>query len=158
MVGRPSDYTPELADEICERIANGESVRKICEDDDKPNRRTVMRWLETHEDFATKCARARLLQADALEEEMQEVADDGTNDWMERRSEAEKGGGIMTGWVLNGEHVQRSKLRVSTLQWRAAKLNPKKYGEKITQEQTGPDGGPIKTVTSVEITIVDPKV
>lgn len=135
--GRPTDYTQELAAEICDRIANGESLRGICRDEDKPNRSTILRWLASHEDFAAKCARARLLQADALEEEMQEVADDGTNDWMERRSEAEKGGGIMTGWVLNGEHVQRSKLRVSTLQWRAAKLNPKKYGEKIDHEHSG---------------------
>lgn len=157
MTGRPSDYTPELADAICQRIALGESMRGICRDDDMPDRGTVLNWLAEHEDFATKCGRARVLCADALEEQMQEVADDGTNDWMERRSEAEKGAGVMTGWVLNGEHVQRSKLRVSTLQWRAAKLNPKKYGEKITQEQTGPDGGPIQTVTSVQVTIVDPK-
>ena len=147
--GRPSDYTPELADEICERIANGESMRAICEDDDKPNRRTLLRWLETNEEFATKCARARVLQADALEEQMQAVADDGRNDWMERQSEAEKGQGINTGWVLNGEHVQRSKLRVSTLQWRASKLNPKKYGDKL--QHSGDEDNPIKVQAEVTL-------
>ncbi len=153
---RETDYTQELADEICERIAEGESLRAICRDEDKPHRATVLRWLAEHEEFAAKCARARVLQADALEEQMQEVADDGTNDWMERRSEAEKGAGVMTGWVLNGEHVQRSKLRVSTLQWRAAKLNPKKYGDKVQQELSGPNGGPMQ-ITGIQVTIVDPK-
>ena len=157
-MGRPSDYSDALADEICLRIADGESLRSICRDEDKPDRSTVLRWLAQNEDFATKCARARLLQADALEEQMQDVADDGRNDWMERQSEAEKGQGINTGWVLNGEHVQRSKLRVSTLQWRASKLNPKKYGDKISQELSGPNGEPIRQVTEVQVTIVDPKV
>lgn len=155
-VGRPTDYTDALALIICERLVDGESLRAICRDEDMPNRSTVFRWLASDEEFATKYARARVLCADALEELSQEVADDGTNDWMERRSEAEKGAGVMTGWVLNGEHVQRSKLRVSTLQWRASKLNPKKYGDKITQEHSGPDGGPMQ-ITGIQVTIVDPK-
>lgn len=143
MSGRPSVYSEAIANEICERMIDGESMRRICSDDHMPDRSTVLRWMHSDAEFAAKCARARILQADALEEQMQEVADDGRNDWMERQSTSEKGPGVNDGWVLNGEHVQRSKIRISTLQWRASKLNPKKYGDKL-QVGGDPDGSPIE--------------
>lgn len=157
MVGRPSDYTPELAALICERIGEGLSIRKLCLADDMPSPRSIYRWLVEFPDFRQQYEASTNERIESLAEETLEIADDGTNDWMERKSEAEKGAGVLTGWVLNGEHVQRSRLRVDTRKWFVSKLNPKKYGEKITQEQTGPDGGPIQTVTSVQVTIVDPK-
>lgn len=119
---RPSSYTNELAQEICDRLIDGESMRSICKSDDMPNRATVLRWMEADPGFAAKCARARELQADAIFEDLQEIADHG-----------------------NPEDVQRAKLRVSTMQWRAAKLAPKKYGDKVAMEHTGKDGGPIQT-------------
>jgi hypothetical protein len=81
--------------------------------------------------FREQYARARESQADYYAEEIIQISDDGTNDWMERRSEAEKGAGVDTGWVLNGEHVQRSRLRVDARKWYAGKLAPKKYGDKL---------------------------
>jgi hypothetical protein len=62
---------------------------------------------------------------------------------MERKSEAEKGAGVNTGWVLNGEHVQRSRLRVDTRKWFASKVAPKIYGDKIETAVTGANGGPL---------------
>lgn len=82
-----------------------------------------------------------------MAEESLEIADDGRNDWMERQSQSEKGLGVNNGWVLNGEHVQRSRLRVDTRKWFAARLHPKKYGDKVTQEISGPGGGPVVTET-----------
>lgn len=134
MAGRPSDYTLETAERICDRISEGQSLRTICKDEDMPVKSTVFLWLSAHKEFSDRYARAREAQADALFEECLEIADDGTNDWMERRSEAEKGAGINTGWVLNGEHVQRSKLRVEQRRWAAARLAPKKYGDFERQE------------------------
>jgi len=98
-----------------------------------PSTVTVLAWLSDgkHSQFLSQYTRAREAQADALVEECMEIADDGTNDWMERRSEAEKGAGVSTGWTLNGEHVQRSRLRVDTRKWWAARLAPKKYGDKV---------------------------
>ena len=60
-------YSEELADEICARIAEGESMRGICADNHMPNWRTVWRWLDANDDFASRCARARTMQAEALE-------------------------------------------------------------------------------------------
>lgn len=157
-MGRPSDYTAETATIICDRLALGESLRAICLDADMPAQSSVFRWLDAQEAFREQYARAREAQADFYAAEIIDISDDGTNDWMERRSEAEKGAGVNTGWVLNGEHVQRSRLRVDSRKWYAGKVAPKKYGDKYINEHSGPDGGPIETkTTEVIVTIIDPK-
>lgn len=140
-IGRPTDYSEELADEICERIADGESLRSICRDEDKPSKSTVCRWLTVHQSFQDQYAKAREAQADAIFDEMLDIADDASNDWMERRD----ADGEAIGWQINGDHVQRTRLRLDTRKWMAGKLRPKKYGEKIVNEHSGPDGGPIET-------------
>jgi len=133
--GRPTDYTPELAVEICSRLATGESLRSICRDDHMPNKTTVFKWLFENKfpEFNDQYAQARAMQAETMAEEMLDIADDGTNDWMERFDSE----GNATGYQLNGEHVQRSKLRIDTRKWAASKLLPKRYGDRITTEHTG---------------------
>ena len=128
--GRPSSFTDAIADSICDQLIDGKSLRKICEADDMPHRSTVLRWMDDSPEFAAKCARARMLQADALFDDIQDVADNG-----------------------NADDVQRAKLRVSTMQWRASKLAPKKYGDKV--QHVGGDEGdsPIK-VERIERVIV----
>ena len=158
-VGRPSDYSEEIALEICQRIIDGRSLRAICrEDDDMPAQRTVFQWLARHPEFAQHYARAKDMLADVISEECFEIADDGTNDWMHRRSEAEKGAGYAEGWVVNGENIQRSRLRCEQRRWWAGKIAPKKYGEKLTAEHTGPDGGPlvVRWAATPEEAVSDP--
>lgn len=128
MTGRPTKYTQGLADTICERIADGESLRSICREHEMPDKATVFRWLASNDDFATKYARAREAQADGFVDEMVEIADDGSNDWMEKQF------GEETRWVENGEALRRSQLRIATRQWIAEKLKPKKYGAKVELE------------------------
>lgn len=142
--GRPTDYCSELADTICERIADGQSVREICRDPDMPAMSAVFRWIATHEEFKEQYVLAREAQAQFLAEEILDIADDGTNDWMERHDKE----GEAIGWRENGEAMQRSRLRVDTRKWVLSKLLPKKYGDKITNEHTGPNGGPIKTISA----------
>ena len=138
--GRPSKYSDGIAARICERLADGESLRTICADEDMPSKSTVFAWLADEErgEFRTKYAYAREAQADALVDEMVDIADDGSNDWMERKN----ADGENIGWQENGEALRRSALRVSTRQWIAEKLKPKKYGNKVAL--TDPDGGPVK--------------
>lgn len=81
-------------------------------------------------------ARAKEIQAEGFAEELMDIADDGTNDWMEKLDKD----GKPIGWMLNGEHVQRSKLRVDTRKWVASKLLAKKYGDKIQNEVSGEIG------------------
>ncbi|TBA65353.1 terminase small subunit-like protein [Rhizobium ruizarguesonis] len=132
MTGRPTKFTHSLADIICERIADGESLRSICRDDAMPAKSTVLAWLADDDktSFRTKYAQAREIQADGFVDEMVEIADDGTNDWMEKKN----ADGEATGWQENGEAIRRSQLRIGTRQWIAEKLKPKKYGTKVELE------------------------
>jgi hypothetical protein len=92
-----------------------------------------------HPEFQDQYAHAREAQADAIFDDILEIADDGRNDWMEKKdSEGEN-----IGWRENGEALRRSALRVDARKWMAGKLRPKKYGDKVVNEHSGPDGGPI---------------
>jgi hypothetical protein len=129
-LGRPSSYTPETASLICERIANGQSIREIAAADDMPAMSTIFRWLAAHEDFREQYVRAKEAQVEFLAEEMLDICDDGSNDWMERTGKD----GESLGWVLNGEAVQRSRVRIDTRKWLLSKLAPKKYGDALKLE------------------------
>jgi len=106
MSGRPSDYTQAIADHICEQLAEGISLRKICLAEDMPGKSTVFRWLWANIEFRDQYERAREAQADTLADEITDIADDAEGD------------------------PQRDKLRVDARKWVASKLKPKKYGDK----------------------------
>lgn len=125
--GRPSDYTPELVDRICAELACGKSIRTVCKADDMPSVQTIFSWLRLKPEFLDRYARAKNEAADALVEEMLDIADDGSNDWMEVHDKD----GACIGYKVNGEHVQRSRLRVDSRKWIASKLKPKKYGDSV---------------------------
>lgn len=137
--GRPSKYSLELADKICAQLAEGISLKTVCKSEDMPSTQTVFTWMRTQTGFLDKYERAKEESADALIEDMLDIADDGSNDWIEKNDPNNPG------YSLNGEHVQRSRLRVDVRKWAASKLKPKKYGDKIQQEHTNPDGN-LKTI------------
>lgn len=110
--GRPSIYSKKLADEICERIGEGESLRSITRDDAMPAMSQVFRWLSEKADFQEQYTRAKEQQAEVFEEMMLETA----------RTE---------------EDVQRARLIVDTMKWTASKLKPKKYGNQIDVTSDG---------------------
>jgi hypothetical protein len=128
MTGRPSDYTMDIAVDICSRLAQGEPLTKICRDEDKPHVSTVYRWIAALPDFRDMYARAREDQADTLADEIIAISDDGGNDTYETED-----GKVLT----NQDIVARSRLRVDARKWVAAKLKPKKYGDKIETEHSG---------------------
>lgn len=131
--GRPSDYNAEVASAVCLRLAEGESLRSVCRDESMPAKETVLRWIGVHPEFRNQYAQAKADGAEALAEEMFDIADDGTNDWMESVDEE----GNVTGRKFDKEHVQRSKLRIDTRKWYLSKIMPKKYGDKIQTEHSG---------------------
>lgn len=112
---------------------DGESLRTICLADDMPTRSTVHLWLAKHQEFSDRYAIARARQADTIFDEILDIADDGSNDWMQRHDD--EGGNI--GWKENGEAIARSRLRVDVRKWMAGKLRPKKYGDKLEVEHSG---------------------
>jgi hypothetical protein len=133
-MGRPTLYTEELANLICERVATSTlGLARLCElHKDLPSKATINLWRFNNPDFSAQYARAKLFQADLLAEEMLDIADDGSNDWMETFGDD----GESIGWKLNGEHVQRSRLRIDTRKFLAAKLLPKQYGDKVDEKKT----------------------
>lgn len=137
--GRPSKYSEELASAICHRMAEGESLREICRSDDMPDRTTVMRWAVERPEFHDQYARAIDLRADHWADEILEISDDGSNDYQQRQN-----ADGTTYETINHEHVQRSKLRVDSRKWLMSKLASKRYGDRVTQEITGKDGGAIE--------------
>ena len=138
--GRPKVVTPEIAAKICERIAEGETVREIGASQDMPSARTIYLTLASDEAFSQQYARSREAQLIRWEDELIEIADDATNDWMERQN---ADGSKQD--VLNSENIQRARVRIDTRKWIMAKRLPKKYGDRVTQEISGPNGGPIET-------------
>lgn len=139
-MAKKTKFTQAIADAICERLSDAQSLRSICLDDDMPSQTTVFRWLsdERYSAFREQYVRAREAQADAIFDEILDIADDASNDWMARRDEEDGA----AGWQLNGEHVQRSRLRIDARKWMAGKLAPKKYGEKLELEHSGEIGMP----------------
>jgi hypothetical protein len=113
--GRPSTYTGAKAAEICRRMVEGESLRTICKAPGMPTFVTVFNWLRAHPEFLEQYARAREAQADAHVEEMLEVARQAVH-------------------AKTSEEAHGYRLLVDTLKWRASKMKPKSYGDKLTLE------------------------
>ena len=101
-------FSTDLFNTICERIANGESLRGICADKDMPSVTSVMYWLGDDAALAEQYARAREIQADGEFDEIKAIAD-----------------------LAGPEDVQVARLRVDARKWRAGKLRPKVYGDKV---------------------------
>lgn len=133
--GRPSEYTQELADKICEQLAVGYSLRTVSKDAELPSVETIFKWLRTNPEFLEQYARAKQEAADAMAEDILDISDDATNDWMEDNYDK----GKTPGYALNGENIQRSKLRVDTRKFLMAKMKPKIYGDKIDMTTNGKD-------------------
>jgi hypothetical protein len=137
LMSRQTDYTEELADTICERIADGESLRSICLDEDMPNKATVFRWLADpeREAFRDQYARARECQADGYVDEAVDIADTPQEGV---KTKTMPDGKIET---TTGDMIEHRRLQIDARKWAAAKLHPKKYGDKLAL--TDPDGGPL---------------
>lgn len=135
--GRPSTFTQETADTICERIAEGESLRSICTDEAMPGKSTVFRWLADDQNapFRDQYARAREAQADALFDELAETA--------ELALKAE-----------SAVEVAARRLVVDTQKWRLSKIVPKKYGDKLAVG--GAEDLPPLLIQKIERVIVRP--
>lgn len=119
-IGRPSEYTTEVADIICGRLAAGESLKKITDCNDMPARPTVYRWIREREEFRNNYVRATEDRADHMFDDMLEIADAGSP-----------------------EDTQRARLRVDTRKWALSKMIPKKYGEKIETTLKGDEDAPL---------------
>jgi hypothetical protein len=142
-MARPSSYTEALGLKICSEIAHGKSLVSICKADDMPSVVSVYSWLndERYKAFLNSYTRAREDQADTLADEIVSIADDATHDTTTNPE---------TGYeCANTEWLARSRLRVDARKWVAAKLKPKKYGDKLDVEAKH-TGNVILTLSNVD--------
>ncbi len=141
--GRPTIYSEELATTICQRLAEGESLRDICQDEDMPVRSTVHLWvIKNKEGFSDQYTSAREVQALGWAEEILGISDDGSNDTYRDEKGNER---------VDTDIVQRSKLRVDTRKWLLSKVLPKVYGEELKLKHSGADGEPLPTTINIRL-------
>jgi hypothetical protein len=141
-LGRPSSFTQEIADEICERIATTpRGLDFICDNDDElPSARTVHNWLNAQPEFLQSYLRARERQAALLMDESLVIADDASND----TKVITDSDGNEVREVCNSEWITRSKLRCDVRMRMAGKLDPKKWGEATMLKHADANGEPIQ--------------
>lgn len=121
--GRPSKYSPELARQICLRIAAGESTRAIAKDESMPSEATIRAWaVDDLEGFSAQYTRAIQIRAIGWSEEIVDISDDGAND-----TYIDNNGNART----DHDVIARSRLRVDTRKWMLSKMLPKVYGDKV---------------------------
>lgn len=124
--GRPSSFSQEMAAQICGRIAAGESLNRISKTEGFPDQVTVYRWLASNESFRQMYTQAREEQAETLADEIVDIADADP----EIEQVRDKDGEIVE-MRVHAAYVAYQKNRIEARKWVAAKLKPRKYGEKV---------------------------
>lgn len=125
--GRPTDYSDELAAEICLRISNGRSVKSICTDKDMPSKTSIYKWLNEHSVFTDMYREAISQRADYHFDEMLDIADDV---------------------IAESAEVAKAKLQIDTRKWILSRMNPRKYGDNIQEDYGNNDN-----VQPVQVTV-----
>lgn len=143
--GRPSKYTPEIAQEMCNMLADGIPLREICRQEGFPAWRTVYDWMyqddalgEGGVGLSAAIAKAREIGQDAIAEQI----------WVDINAEPERilsegGGRVDPGYV----QWQKAKAEIGLKL--LAKWNPKRYGDKV--QLGGDPGNPIQSQVDVSL-------
>jgi len=121
--GNRIDLTPELKEEIVQRVASGELLKSILASEDMPSRFSVFREYERDPEFGADMKAARQVAADLLAEEVLEISDDAREDYKSDGS-------------INYELVARSKLRADNRKWLASKFDPVRFSDKVQTDIT----------------------
>lgn len=117
--GRPTDYTEELADDICRQVALGSNLRRISRDESMPSEETLYRWRHDIPEFSKKYQQAFEDRADSRNHNLDDI-----------KEKVEKG-------LLE---PAAAAVIVKAEIWQAGRENPKRFGDKQTTEVVGKDG------------------
>lgn len=112
-MGRPTVFTAELADSICEQLATGASLRSICQLEDMPQESTVRHWaVEDRDGFFAQYTRARDIGLDCRADRIIDEA-------------------------RSAEKADLGRLRFDADRWYLSKMAPKRYGDKVETVHSG---------------------
>ena len=133
--GRPSTYSPDVAEEICARVATGEDILSICSSEGMPSHTTLHRWREVRPEFRDAYTRARELSGEASEARIQKIMKD-----------------------LRAGDIDANAARVllDAEKWLAAKRAPRTHGDKIDVDHNIRGGGGMTVTVNVVPARVDP--
>jgi hypothetical protein len=122
-----SSYTPEIGASICGKLCEGQSLRSICAAEGMPDKSTVMTWLHRHPDFRAMYIAARELGAEAMADEVIAIATA----------------------PMKAEDAPVVRVRLDAVKWAAAKFAPKRWGDRVQAELSGPGGAPLQIMPAV---------
>ncbi len=127
-VGRPSDYTNEIATEICKRIEEGETIREICALPHMPVWETIRGWKLKYPEFLAQYTQAREESAYALEDEAFKISKT----------------------AVDKDSAAAARVQIDTIKWAAGKRN-KSFNDRISIDHSGE----IKTTTINDQQLID---
>jgi hypothetical protein len=132
-IGRPPVViSEEVLNEICLRTSEGTSLRQLGRQKDMPSLHAIRKRLVEDSEFAKRYALAREGMYQTWAEEILEISDDGTTDYV---TKVGRNGHEYE--AVDQEHIQRSRLRVDSRKWLLSKLMPKQYGDRVEHEHGG---------------------
>ena len=128
--GRPTEYTKEKGDKICNQISTGRSLKSVIEEDETlPSLQTVYSWLRLYKHFLYNYTLATQNRTDAQLEQLNEMGDISIDE--AKLADPKSANAI----------VQAYKLKADNVKWVMSKMKPKKYGDKL--ELGGDQDNPI---------------
>jgi hypothetical protein len=133
--GAPTKYNADIAKRICELVAGTTlTLHQVARELGLGHGGVILAWAHRYEEFGQHYARAREDQMQLRADELLEIADDRSNDWVDVET---KSGRVVR--TLDHEHVKRSEVRIRTRMWLMQRYGPKVFGERLTLR--GADGG-----------------
>lgn len=117
-----------LFNKIIESIEDGNSLRSTLREDGMPHKNSFYKWVDEDDEKKAQYARAMEDRAEKIFEDIIEISDDSGLD-VTLDSEGK--------YSINGELVQRARLRVDSRKWFLGKMQPKKYGDKLDLTTAG---------------------
>lgn len=137
-------YPDEVWEDLMRLLMDGLTLREACERPGMPKEAMVRkRAVEDPAGFGAHYTKAREIGYARMADEILDIADNGSNDWMKRNDPENEG------YAFNNEHYQRSRLRIDTRKWLLAKALPKVFGDKIEHAHT------VERIERIEMTFVE---
>lgn len=134
---RIPSYNQTLADQICYRIAAGETLTSILQDPNMPTQPTIWQWIRDRPAFSLAYHQARTEQMRTWADEIIHLADDSKDDWIKATGRT----GKTAEPRLDREHIERTKVRIHARQWLMARLAPGEFGEAVARGEGRQEGG-----------------
>jgi len=137
--GRPTIFTEDLANTICIRLAGGESLRSICEDEAMPSKSTVLLWIVDgkHLEFSDQYTKAREAQAHGNVDEMLDMRE-----------------GLLSGDI----DANAARVVVDIIKWSSERMARKKYGKDVVDDDSTQKAQSLNVTFEVREPVTDVKV